>query len=499
MSELTLVYSEMEDAAGYAKIVANKCQDYIDELDKKWSQKWKSTPSSPLSTKNARTESADYYVNMKKQQLAEKKKHYKSFADKMDDLIEDAKVADKKVAKSVNDSQKTFLKSHKNLSGDGWTAFFASISVDIPVIGWVIDAAGGLAEGFSDLCNNIRYWYEVDGGKKIVDTALAIGEIVLGVCGLVLAIITFPVSGFFAAVVAVAGLISAVIAMADGITNLVYQLKANKQSDPAWAQYYGGIDSTADFLREKTFKGDWKWFNKWSNGIATGIEVTNLICSVISIADTVGNLYKRSGLKKLFSSKSVKMVDGKPVTKYKFDFTKFKNTITSKSGRASITKSLKYSWKGMLFGDSDGIEGWKKSWKRAFTSKFTYGKDVKTVTKVLDRVEKITKVFKGDFSKVMTTVNTVKSFGNLITYQDWSGKDVYSAVKNIYSVTIPKGDIVGVTIDSVDFVMDKNDFTKNQGELEKKSSKFTYTVDVEKLNEDIAEMQMKLKRLSKVI
>lgn len=453
MSELKLVYSELEDAADHARKVADKCQDYIEELDSKLTNKWGSLPKSPLNAGNQRIDSAAYYVKCKKDKLKEKKKDYKAFANAVDDLREDAKRADSNVAKSVNNSRKTFLDKHKNFSGDGWAAFFASVVVDVPVIGWIADAIGTAIEGAKDIVNNIRYWYNVGGGKKIVDTVLAIAEGVLAVVGIVVAIVTFPVSGVLATIVAVAGLVAGVIGLIDSVVNICYQFRANKESDPAWAKYYGGIDKATDALRKTTFKS--KFMNKMSGIIADVIDTVELVCVVIKFGDTLvkglGKIYKRSGLNKLFSKKiTIVNPGGATKYKYKFDGTKFWKTITTKEGWASIGKSIKYSWKGLIFGDSGGISGWKKRWKRAFTSNFNYKADVKIWKKIYDRGKKIYTVFTGDIKRFTTTIDTLKNIKDLFSGKKWGGEDIYKNIKNIYKIFGGSGKLTDTTTKTIE-------------------------------------------------
>lgn len=431
MAELTLVYSQLEDVSKYAEKVSSDCDDYKVELSNKLTNKWASVPKSPLSAGNSRINNASYYVKQKNKKLEEKRKAYKAFANDVDDLIEVAKAADKAVAKSVNGSREAFLNEHKNLEGDGWAAFFANLVVNVPVIGWIADKIDDAIQGAKDLVTNLRYWYEVCGGKEIIDTALAIVGAVLAVVGLVVAVIAVAgITAFgWAAIVAIAGLVAAVIGVVNAGFNVYYQIKGNSESDPAWAAYYSGYDTASDHLRKRTFKSD--WWNKWSGAIATGIEITELICSAITIVDGIKTLFTRSGIGKLFSSKG------------KFDFTKFKQTMTSKEGWSNIGKALKQNWKGMLFGDSGGVEGWKKRWKRAFTSKNT------TAAK---RISKIGKVIKNDLGKINNLTKSISTILNTIS-DGFSYKTIYNPLKNTYSSSGNSGGISTIT-KTVDTIID---------------------------------------------
>lgn len=429
MAELTLIYSQLEDVSKYAEKVSSDCDAYKIELRNKLTNKWASVPKSPLSAGNSRIHNASYYVKQKSKKLEEKRRVYKIFANEVDDLIEVAKTADKTVAKSVNGSREAFLKEHKNLKGDGWAAFFANLVVNVPVLGWIAEKIDGAIQTAKDIVTNIRYWYEVCGGKEKIETALAIAGVVLAVIGLVVAACgVLAITAFgWAAIVAVAALIAAVIGTANAFVNLHYQRKGNSESDPAWAAYYGGFDTVADHLRKITFESD--WWNKWSGAIATGIEITEIVCSVVVIFDGIGKLFTRSGIGKLFE------------TRGEFDFSKFKQTLTSKEGWCNIGKALKQNWKGMLFGDSGGVEGWKKRWKRAFTSKNT---------NTAKRISKIGKVVKNDLGKINNLTKSINTILSAIS-DGFSYKTIYDPIKNIYSSSGNSGSI-STDINTIDAI-----------------------------------------------
>ena len=147
---------------------------------------------------------------------------------------------------------------------------------------------------------------------------------------------------------------------------------------------------------------------------------------MIDIADSLKNLYKRSGLNKLFSSP--KMKDGKIVIKngkkvYKFDFGKMWRTVTSKDGWKNIKKTLKCNWKGVVFGDKGKFT---LRWKRAFTSKDT---------KRIKRVEKVAKMFKYTVSNPVKNLKNINKGLSLLSKKKIELEDIHSIIKNTYSST----------------------------------------------------------------
>ena len=188
MSEITIVYKELEDAADKAKEIAGACEEYEDELQSKICNKISGVAPSPMPAGNSRLSSANMYVRNKKSQLREKGRNYKEFAKKCNNLARNAQNADRRVGVEVNNSRENFLKDHPELKGDGWDAFFAGLIANVPGIGWIADWAGDVKDKKRDIKNNIRKWYEIDGGKKIVDTTLA-------VVGLVVAAVAVAAAG----------------------------------------------------------------------------------------------------------------------------------------------------------------------------------------------------------------------------------------------------------------------------------------------------------------
>lgn len=422
MSDLKLVYSQLENASKEAGKVAENCETYSTQLYNNFVKKasGEDFPASPSGVADSVPAALDY-VKAKRKLLDAKKTRYKNLASGIDSLISNAKTADSNVAKSVNNSREKFLEKHTNLTADGWCAFFANLVVDVPIIGWIAEGISAMVESAKDCLVNIRYWYEVCGGKQLVDTVLAIGGLVLAAIGAVVAIIgvtfTGPIWGIIASLAAAVG---AVIALVNAAVNLGYTIASNCQEDPAWAKYYGGIDKASDALRKTTF-GSCDFLNKWSGELALALDVTEIICSIITIGDAVKKMYSRSGLDKLFGNAVTKNKNGKH--KYDFDFSKFKQTITTKSGWSKIGKSLKMNGKYMLFGNPNQDGFWKskiKRYNRAWN---------KTGTK---QVEALGKLIKGDFGKVVNLGNATKVGLDFIS-NGYSGKDTYKTIKNTYT------------------------------------------------------------------
>lgn len=467
MGTIEIVYSQLDDVSKYATKVAEKCEDYYEKLNTKCLDAFSDLVDSPLGEKNSRTSMAYYYVEQKRKKLDKKKDRFAQFAKDVITFKEDTKEADHRVAKSVNDSQKKFYEQHKNLKGDGWAAFFATVSVDHPVIGYFISKVKSKISTLNSLQNALRHWYEIDGGKKIIDTALAVGELAIAVLTIAAAFTT-P-AGW---IVGACAIISGIIGVWDAVTNLTFQIEADVQKDPAWANHYSNIDDLSSALRITTFKGNMRWFNKYSEGVALGLDVTKFVCGTV---DSVNSLYKKSGLNKLFDTEKPVHISvrttGSEMCK-QFDFTKFKSVISTEGGRNEIRKTLKTTvkntagkylgknnwknnWKRLIFGHDNA--SWKTKWTRAFTSQDT---------KIYERIDKIQKAGSLDLKRFETSVNILK-FGSDAFRGDVTLKDTFGAIENAYSLRSQSGGIIETCGDKKDIVVNIKELYDTKGDPQK--------------------------------
>lgn len=399
MAEVTIVYKELEQAAEKAREIATACNQYEDELQSKVCGKVPGVAPSPLPAGNSRLSTANMYVKNKKRQLSDKSSNYKDFAKRCDSLSTNAENADKRVGVQVNNSRENFLKDHPGLKGDGWDAFIATLITEVPVLGWLVDRHNDIQNWKRDVKNNIRKWYEIDGGKKIVDTALAVVGIVVAAVILVDAAIAAvaavaaiaSIGTFLSALGAVAGLVGAVIGAVNASVNLGTQLTANSCKDPAFANYYGKQNDLATVLKKKTFRGKYRNWNNGSMKWANALEITETVCAVVSIVKGVADIFKSSGIRDM-CGKTVKgkALNGNEVDVFKYDFSKVKKTFTTKEGWSKMGKCIKTNWKNMLLGD-DGFKGTEKTFKEAYDLKDV--KNVEDLKKVTGAMKKGAKLY----------------------------------------------------------------------------------------------------------
>lgn len=309
---LSLDYSDLSSAASNANKLANELGQYCDDLSKKVQQKMYNVSGGMSSALN----SADYYVNAKIKKLRAKESSARTLSQKTEALANTAKRVDEDVSRTIKNNEKQFFKAHKDLKPAPIKAFFTSIAcdiknflTDIPILGKLIgafiDSVEFIDNALDALGKSIKYWYKCEGGKEIVGIALSFAEAILAVVILVCAVV-FTGGGFLAVIVFVAGVISAVIGVVNAVTNIVTSfqaLDAAMGGHPGLARIYAERDTFADLMRETNFHD--KTLNRRSNIIAAGFEITDAVCSMITLVagaiKAVGNL-KKVNIKKTFTA-----------------------------------------------------------------------------------------------------------------------------------------------------------------------------------------------------
>ena len=173
----------------------------------------------------------------------------------------------------------------------------------------------------------------MDGGKYIIKTVLAVVGTVIAVIFLVcvawpalLAIIgTISAAGLagltgamiWTLVTAAAAFVTAVIAVANGVTKSISNLAAvmSFEDDPGWAKRYNSYSSLTEYLRKNNFNSP--FMDKISDIAANFIDGVTIIADVINIANLVHNgvnvikQLKNGGMAKVFNKVHFKSPSGK--------------------------------------------------------------------------------------------------------------------------------------------------------------------------------------------
>lgn len=263
-------------------------------------------------------------------------------------LRDECKRVDKAVRSKVSSLTATFKETHgirNSKVENAISYFFTSIGNSSGFGRWLSDKADMFRTGTNYLKESIKEWYNYESGKDLIKGILVgLLEVAIGVLSIVAAILTGG-----ALLVIIAGVVAGVIAVANGIANIVNEgraYNATQNDDPATGKRLSAENTIQDFLRDgditdETGGGLFGVNNhvNLSRNIATGIDVVNLCCTVITVVISVGKLLKNGYKWATSSSKS--LTDIKIKDLFSKDF--FKGIGSKfKTGFKDIKAALKF-------------------------------------------------------------------------------------------------------------------------------------------------------------
>lgn len=288
---LALSYGDLSNTISETNKLANELGQYCDNLSKKVQQKMYSVEGGMSSALN----SADYYVNEKIKQLRAREKNARTLSSRTQILLDTAKRVDLDVEKTIYANQKAFYKMYPKLRPSklqqAWTSFMCDMR-NSKAIGWLIRGGEQLASALDTLLKDIRHWYKCGGGKELIGIALGVVGALLAVVAVVCAI---AVTGgtVLAIIVGVVGVIGALIGLVNAATNVVTSIQAYNEAiggHPGRAKIYARQDKLSDVLSQTNFHD--KRMNRSSNAWAMGLDITEAICDVVSIASGAVKTFK---------------------------------------------------------------------------------------------------------------------------------------------------------------------------------------------------------------
>ncbi len=300
MSTASISYKSLGDASSEAKAVAKKLDKYADSLYSnvyKKLNKYDGSWSDNLTTAKSTT-------NSKIQSLRTEQSEYESYASSLTGLRDECKRVDKAVRSNVSSLTASFKAAHgiRNSKVENAINYlFTSLNNKTAAGRWIGGKQDEFKAGASYLKSYIKEWYNYEGGKEAIKgMILVVLEVAIAVAGVVTAIATFLAGAltFGAVLVLAAALIGAAIAFQDAWTNYTNEkaaYAARKKNDPATGKRRSDINSYTDYLRSSYMFGDdgeTYHYDKFYNGLATGLEITSIVCSVITVANSCGKLLK---------------------------------------------------------------------------------------------------------------------------------------------------------------------------------------------------------------
>ena len=306
MAELTIDYDNLQGIIDSANTLAVKAESYYESLQNDVINSFGGVTAGV----NDVLESAQYYVNAKKQQLADKANEYATFAKNVGVLMVHAKQADLDVATKIENNQEDFLKNHSEIkAAEGIEAFLLNLFVEVknanPLFEIVADIYVYAFDKLTDAFEFLKYWYRCEGGKEWLELA---ATVVIGVALVVIAvatiIATFPLTCALLSLEGIAGIASCIgagMAAFDGVADIFaagFSVYSAENGDPAWAKIYGDTNSLSDAARLYNFGN--KNLNKASMLFADGWDITETACDVINICYSGQKLLTKG--KDLFAS-----------------------------------------------------------------------------------------------------------------------------------------------------------------------------------------------------
>lgn len=386
MSTASISYRSLTDASSEAKAVAKKLDKYADSLyDNVYKKlnKYDGTWTSNLSNAKSKT-------SAKISELRSEQSQYEMYATDLIDLRNECKEVDKAVKSTVSSLTASFKEAHgirNSKIENAISYFFTGLGNKTAFGRWIGGKKDKFGAGVDFLKSSIKEWYNYGGGKEYIKGMLTVMfDCAIAIAAAVAAVATFLAGALTlgAVIVLAAALVGSAIALQNAWTNYVNEkagYEARQHDDPATGRRRSEIDSYSAYLRSSYMFGDdgeTYHYVEFYNGLAFGLDMTSLVCSVITVISSCGKLLKNG----------FKWATGSANASYKEIFTKdgmtklFKSIGSnlkdglSKLGRAIKLKDLTFFKEGLKH---FGTDFWNNL-KGEFWN-FKTGKDIASTVK----------------------------------------------------------------------------------------------------------------------
>lgn len=277
MSTASISYRSLKNSSSEAQSVAKKLDKYADSLYDDVVKKLNCYDGSWTSNLSA----AKSNTNSKIEELRSEQRKYEDYAEELTDLKDECDRVDKAVKSKVSSLTASFKEAHgikNNVVVNTISYYFTSISNSSAAGRWVNNKTDAFEAKANYHKQAIEDWYDYNGGKDhIKGVVVAALEIAIGVISIVGAVAAILAGGWTIALAA--ALVGGCIAVVNGVTNLVNERRAynaTQNNDPATGKRRSKMDTLQDTLRIETDSEFW-------HNVATGIDVVNITCAVISI------------------------------------------------------------------------------------------------------------------------------------------------------------------------------------------------------------------------
>lgn len=304
-------YSELMRASTSLRNASRYCGEYANRLQKKVPGQLNSLTKGSSSYTN----SASYFATAKIKSLEGQKQKFLDVSVKIDDLIEDAKMTDLRVASIMKREGNEFRKTNGLTYGwaDGLMQALARFAIGETnkdkLSRWISAGLRDISDAINGWILDRKHWFSCEGGKyKLQVWAKRAAWVAAALAVFAACVVAFPaISTLICAILGVGsttlswGLawstfsatctaITACIALADATVDLFTTEQACilALTDPAWAARYADISSTTELLRKSYFgserdKSSMKW--------AKVLDCLKITCLVVTYGNMVKNGY----------------------------------------------------------------------------------------------------------------------------------------------------------------------------------------------------------------
>lgn len=305
MSKITIKFSELEDAKDKAQKVQNEISGYVSQIKKHVTTRISDLPGSDS---NGYASTASTLAWQKIGQLNEKSERFSNFQGTITGFIATARSTDTKVSNKIKSLADTVLEPRKwyQVPGDFLYDLFCvdlANSNDLTKLIANIDKTANTYK--EEAWDKAKDWFKHGDGKYVLNIAGAVLAAIGAVAGVIIAIVTLPVTGTAAIIIGAVALIASGISMAITLVNSqetilanIDALKLSKDGKDGAARYYGNIDSLSEKWNRTDMGGAkenaaYEWLGKKIDQTKVIADVVTVICSIAKLGNVVDYRYKQ--------------------------------------------------------------------------------------------------------------------------------------------------------------------------------------------------------------
>ena len=252
MATIKINYPSLENAAKQALNVATEMGEYADAIPGKI--------TNPLGNltggSSSNTSTVQSLASQKASDLRKRASRYQSLSSQITSFVESAREADAQVKNrltSIADRQAEKLNLWQRISYEFYKLYNGIVG-STPLGAFfnnLLSIGGSYVEWMKKCGKDVLEWFQHGEGRYVLSMALSVIGTISAIAG---AILSFPVSGVFATLVAAAAIVSALVSAADTVATLYEGTKAIMMNNthPGVARHYGNTSSVSDWAKKES-------------------------------------------------------------------------------------------------------------------------------------------------------------------------------------------------------------------------------------------------------